>query len=182
MHPRVPQERQDQPEPERAQTGAKHPNGDSGELQDTRLASPAWGWMLFTHTPTSSIHGYTTVEMRWRRAGLRIQTEGLSPSLPPTCSVLAGQVQIHPALPNDATLAKPTRPGKRKVRVGRKIFASGSPGQMGAANGTQEPTSFWSDQGARASCPHWPMRRERLGRWRPSFRIPWAGGRDAHSP
>ena len=34
-------------------------------------------------------------------------------------------------------------------------------------------------QGARASCPHWPMRSERPGRWRPSFRIPLAGGRDA---
>ena len=69
-----------------------------------------------------------TLEVRRRRAGLRIGTEGLSPSPPPTCSVLAGGVRVHRASSNDATLPKPTRPRKRKVRVGRKIFAALSPG------------------------------------------------------
>ena len=65
-----------------------------------------------------------------RRAELRIGTEGLSPSPPPTCSVLAGGVRVHRASSNDATLPKPVRPRKRKIRDARKIIAALSPGGL----------------------------------------------------
>jgi hypothetical protein len=79
---------------------------------------------VYTHNPFLS----QNVRGEARRAGLRIQTEGLSPSPPPTCSVLAGGVRVHRASPNDANLRKTARPGKRKIRDARKIIAALSPG------------------------------------------------------
>ena len=55
--------------------------------------------------------------------------EGRYPPLDePTCSVLAGGVRGHRASSNDATLPKPARPRKRRIRVGPKFIAARSPG------------------------------------------------------